>query len=274
MVSWNVVWASLLTVVFLVLCFFHLLILVLESTTLMGTMSTVFSMQDIVSRYFRTGTFLSFLMFGLNIIIVYGDVFLLGHRIYRLCGHQTFTKTYKLGDTVIYRIKMLNDHSMRICMLLFEKQYHQHSCPSGLRGPTQVRMYSYSWVQIIRTRGFKSHRMQDFALIMSSPTPNAYFSLKALSSPIVRGNDILNFMEDSSNNEVFTIDSTIVLDIYDKRRDNATDTKGHEMKPHNKREAVRASCLFELQDKIERCKSTQVSLNDTWSWVSRQPNLF
>ena len=23
-----------------------------------------------------------------------------------------------------------------------------HSCPSGLRGSTQVRMYSYSWVQI------------------------------------------------------------------------------------------------------------------------------
>ena len=26
--------------------------------------------------------------------------------------------------------------------------YFMHSCPSGLRGSTQVRMYSYSWVQI------------------------------------------------------------------------------------------------------------------------------
>ena len=30
----------------------------------------------------------------------------------------------------------------------FELRSQQHLCPSGLRGSTQVRMYSYSWVQI------------------------------------------------------------------------------------------------------------------------------
>ena len=32
--------------------------------------------------------------------------------------------------------------------MLFFLRYNKHSCPSGLRGSTQVRMYSYSWVQI------------------------------------------------------------------------------------------------------------------------------
>ena len=43
----------------------------------------------------------------------------------------------------------------RLRMIYYEYMYaaifgqnHQHSCINGLRGPTQVRMYSYSWVQI------------------------------------------------------------------------------------------------------------------------------
>ncbi len=31
---------------------------------------------------------------------------------------------------------------------LFDWEVIEHLCPSGLRGSTQVRMYSYSWVQI------------------------------------------------------------------------------------------------------------------------------
>ena len=63
-----------------------------------------------------------------------------------------------------------------------------------------------------------------------------------------RKHNILNFMEDSSNSEASIKDSTIVPDIYDKKKNDVTDTKAHEMKTHNKKEAVRASYLFELQD--------------------------
>ena len=31
---------------------------------------------------------------------------------------------------------------------MWSKRYKKHSCPSGLRGCTQVALYSYSWVQI------------------------------------------------------------------------------------------------------------------------------
>ena len=33
-------------------------------------------------------------------------------------------------------------------VLFLSAIYDKHLCPSGLRGSTQVRMYSYSWVQI------------------------------------------------------------------------------------------------------------------------------
>ena len=39
-------------------------------------------------------------------------------------------------------------HINILCTQSFDEIYQLHLCPSGLRGSTQVRMYSYSWVQI------------------------------------------------------------------------------------------------------------------------------
>jgi hypothetical protein len=65
------------------------------------------------------------------------------------------------------------------CVVCVVGEQLLHSCPSGLRGCTQVALYSYSWVQIppnaekvlfpaktiifflSRSHGFKSHGMQN-----------------------------------------------------------------------------------------------------------------